>query len=171
MTMGMGTMGVRVEVWPVAADPAGLWLLSGGDALRCDGVLDSDDDVFDVAAWLLWRHDLQPKVLHSTSWRQDGATLIATFVAAVDADGFALDRDPRVAPIAVPLADAVGRPLPHAADEPPTPRDVDVLFHALRHLRFLLDTDDTTADALDGHWRAALAPLAATLAGMYRRVA
>ena len=26
-------MGITVEVWPLAADEAGIWLISGGDAL------------------------------------------------------------------------------------------------------------------------------------------
>lgn len=160
-------MTVWVEVWPVAADEAGLWLISGSDAWR-DGPVMADGDVhFDVET-LLGSHGIgRAEALHSTSWRPHGPSVALTYMAVVKPHGLALETWPAAAPVTAALADAVGLPPTHAANEAPVPRFVDVLLHGLRHLRYLLDHDTTTADAMGGLWREHLKPFEPALAGMY----
>ena len=52
-------MGITVEVWPLAADKAGIWLLSGGDAWRY-GPVWGDGDVHDEVERLLFDHGIDP---------------------------------------------------------------------------------------------------------------
>ena len=47
------------------------------------------------------------------------------------------------------------------------PRYLDVLFHGLRHLHYLAQTDATNAAAMGELWRRHLEPFEAALAGMY----
>jgi hypothetical protein len=72
------------------------------------------------------------------------------------------------------VADAVGQPPTHAAAEPPTVRYIDMLHHALRHLRFLTDPssigfDATIAGELDETWQRHLTTFEPTIARMYSR--
>jgi hypothetical protein len=162
-------MGVIVEVWPVAADEAGIWLLSGSDALRWGPVMADGDVHFEVEGLLRgYGIDLrQVPVIHSTSWRPDGPAVVLTYMAVVRVPGFALETWPDAAPVTAALPAAVGRAPAHRAAEVPVPRVVDVLLHGLRHLRFLLDYDAETSAALDADWRRALGPLEPALATMF----
>jgi hypothetical protein len=162
-------MGITVEVWPVAADEAGIWLLSGADALRW-GPVEADGDVhYEVEALLRgFGIDLGGvDVIHSTSWRPDGPAVVLTYMAVVRTAGYVLETWPDAAPVTAALPAAVGRPPAHGAADVPVPRVVDVLLHGLRHLRFLLDYDTETAAALDADWRRALGPLEPALATMF----
>jgi hypothetical protein len=163
-------MTVRVEVWPVAADPAGLWLVSGDDAWRSTAVMADDEPHAQVEA-LLWEHGVRGDVelLHSTSWRTDGPAVVLTYVAPLRCDDFVRDRWPDARPVTLGLAASVGKPPEAAPADPPAPRYVDVLLHALRHLRFLLDTDAANRTAMDEHLRRWLGELEPALAGMYER--
>jgi hypothetical protein len=160
-------MTVRVEVWPVVADEIGLWLISGGDAWRSDNVF-ADGDLHYEVEYLLAEHDItRTNALHSTSWRPQGTTVILTYVAALEVRGFARDRWPDAEPVTVALAEAVGKPPTHAANEAPIPRVIDVLMHGLRHLDYLLNHDTETAEALGELWRRHLEPFGPALAGLY----
>lgn len=160
-------MTVRVEVWPVVADEIGLWLISGDDAWRSDNVF-ADGDLHYEVEYLLAEHDItRTNALHSTSWRPDGTAVILTYMAAMEVDGYAKDRWPHAQPITATLAEAVGKPPTHAANEAPVPRFIDVLFHGLRHLQYLTITDATNAAALGELWQQHLEPLAPALAGLY----
>lgn len=119
-------MTVRVEVWPVAADETGLWLVSGDDALRSAAV-PADSEPHAEVEITLARSGLMDHVtlLHSTSWRVDGPAILLTYVAVVATDDFVRGIWPGARPITVDLADAVGKPPTHAASEPPTPRYID----------------------------------------------
>ncbi|WP_433346028.1 hypothetical protein [Micromonospora sp. CA-111912] len=162
-------MAVWVEVWPVAADQVGLWLLSGGDAWRPGLPVPSDSEPHaEVELELAGRAAKDSaSLLHSTSWRVDGPRVILTYIAVVEVTGLVRDQWPDALPIDLALAEAVGRPPTNAANDAPAPRYVDVLLHALRHLRFLIDYDATAAEALTGTIRGHLLPLAPALAGMY----
>ena len=162
-------MNVTVEVWPLAADAAGIWLISGGDALRWGPVASDGDAHYEVVMLLrAYGVDLTDvAVIHSTSWRPDGPTIVLTYVAVVNADGYVLETWADAAPVTSALPAAVGKAPPHAAADVPVPRVVDVLLHGLRHLRFLLDHDAETAGALDGNWRRHLRPLEPALAAMF----
>lgn len=175
-------MTVTVEVWPLAADEAGIWLLSGGDAWRY-GPVGADSDVHYEAEWLLFREGIDPasvsfikipgrpvaKVIHWTSCRPDGPTIVHTIMAVVEADGYVLETWPNAAPVTSALPAAVGKAPPHGAAEAPVPRVVDVLLHGLRHLKFLAgpEGDAETAAALDGNMLRHLAPLRPALARMF----
>jgi hypothetical protein len=160
----------RVEVWPVAADAAGIWLLSGDDAWRPNLPVPADSEPHAEVELTLAQHGATEGValIHSTSWRVDGPSVILTYVAVIRPRGLVLDEWPRALPVSAELADAVGRPLTHGPTEVPIPRFIDVLIHSLRHLAYLRDTDATSREAIaDEHWRPALAALRPTLAGMY----
>jgi hypothetical protein len=166
----MEPMNITAEVWPVAADEAGLWLLSGDDSWRY-GPVTSDGDVHFEVEMLLREHGIDPAidapVTHSTSWRPDGPSIVLTYIAVVNVSGFALDAWPGAVPVTADLAGSVGKPPTHAANEAPVPRMIDVLFHGLRHLRYLMATDRATADAMGPNLREHLAPFEPALAGMY----
>lgn len=171
-------MTVVAEVWPVAADETGLWLLSGGDALRAGHVVPADGDVDHEIQMLLWRIGITPgdtMAKHSTSWRPDGTSIILTYVAAVECPDFARATWPEATPITLELAEAVGKPPTHAANEPPVPRVIDVLFHGLGHFKYLISVppgrtlprNGEMAAALKPPWPEHLEPFEETLAGMY----
>jgi len=176
-------MTVTVEVWPLAADEAGIWLVSDGDAWRF-GPVEAASDVHYEAEVMLFNHDIDPDdavfvrlpadtprmdVLHSTSWRPDGPTIVLTYMSVVKTSGYVLDRWPTAAPVTAALPAAIGKAPPHRAAEVPIPRVADVLLHGIRHLRWLAtdEGDAETAAALDANWRRHLAPLRPALAQMF----
>jgi hypothetical protein len=168
-------MMVVAEVWPVAADELGLWLLSGDGPRPSLPVMD-DAEPFDYAEMELMQAGMwaTTKVLHSTSWRVDRGDLVVTYLAVVGCDGLVRSRWPDALPISVKVADAVGQPPTHAAAEPPTVRYIDVLHHALRHLRFLTDPSSIGFDApiareLDETWQRHLTTFEPAIARMYGR--
>jgi hypothetical protein len=174
---------VWVELWPVAADDEGLWLLSPA-ALLADHEQNADGDEFATVAWMLDQIGYEarglddadrPGVLtvHSTSWRRVGPGIYLTFIAALEPrQGESVpDIDLGMGrPIGLPLAGRVGRPATHAPGRAPEVRDIDVLMHGLRHLSFLVQHDATEADALGPVWARWLAQLEPALAGMYSEV-
>jgi hypothetical protein len=183
----MPAMGTRVELWPLAADELGIWLVSpSGDAWR-SGLLEVDTEPHRVVEELLReRGELgAAMLLHSTSWRvdHDQGAVVLTYIAVLGGFGqagsaalgghgaFTYVREvwPAARPVGFPLAETVGRPPAHGAITPPTPRYVDVLLHGIRHLRFLMDTDATARAALDADWQRHLLALRPTLAGLYER--
>lgn len=177
-------MTVTVEVWPVAADEAGIWLLSGADGPLRYGPVSADSDVHWEAQKLLFGYDIDPgdslflelprstgtvKVIHWTSCRPDGPTIVHTIMAVVSVPGFVVETWPGAVPVTAALPAAVGKAPPHGAADVPVPRVVDVLLHGLRHLKFLAgpDGDAETAAALDGNMLRHLAPLRPALARMF----
>lgn len=184
--MGFENLGVFPEVWPVAADRLGVWLLTGAAQLdaslpvSADGDIDADAKAIYTGAGFAMEDLL---LFHSTSWRQvpgrpwqEGVPgrapgLVATYVAVVETGtDYVRSRWPHAAPVSPLLLPAVGRPYQHGATEAPQVRDVEVLLHAIRHLEFLRQRDATAAAVLNGrrHWKAALDGLEPALAGMYR---
>lgn len=164
-------MGITVEVWPVGADDAGIWLISGSDALRWGPVM-ADGDVHYEAETLLrgFGIDLADvDVLHSTSWRPDGPAIVLTYMAVVKVSGYVLETWPDAAPVTRTLAEAIGPAPVHGAADVPLPRVADVLLHGIRHLKFLAgpEGDAETAAALDENWVRHLAPLRPALAKMF----
>lgn len=162
-------MAVWVEVWPIAADEIGIWLLSGQDAWRPALPVAADNEPHADVEMILAEHGIlgQAPLLHSTSWRCDGPRLVLTYVAVVETSGLVRDGWSDALPVGLELAEAVGRPPTNAAYDAPTPRYIDVLLHSLRHLRFLIDNDATAAEALREPLRTHLISLQPALAGMY----
>lgn len=162
-------MPTYMEVWPVAADPARIWLLSGNGPWYSSLPVGSDSEPHAEVQDTLWANGAldRPLLLHSTSWRVDGQRLLLTYIAVIDVHGLVLDAWPDAQPVSLDLAEAVGGALPCHPANPPTPRHIDVLLHGIRHLRFLLDTDSANAAALNEHWRTHLKRLSPALARMY----
>ena len=160
-------MTVRAEVWGLSADDRGIWLISGGDAWR-SGPIDAESDPHYAAQEILSEHNAlgDAKIVHSTSWRCEDTSIMLTYVAALDCP-HVHDHWPASQLVSLMLPESVGEPLTHGADQPPTPRYVDVLLHAVRHLRFLLDYDATAAAAFSPAWRSHLMAFSPALAGMY----
>lgn len=165
-------MPIIPEVWPVATDRAGLWLVSGDDAWRTSAVASDSEPHFELELELMGR-GVRDRVtmMHSTSWRIDGPRMIVTYMAVVQASDLVRGLWPQARPITAKLLDAVGKPPTHDPTEPPAPRYIDVLMHGLRHLRFLMDTDPANAAAMGEDMRRHLEPLAPALAGLYQPAA
>jgi hypothetical protein len=170
-------MSVMAEVWPVAADETGLWLL--GDGPRPSLPVMDDAEPHDYAEMELMQAGMgdATKALHSTSWRVaydealDQNYLVVTYIAAVTCSGLVREEWPEAIPITIEAADAeLGRVPTHGPTQAPAVRHFDVLFHALRHLSYLLVNDATLAAALDGNWGEHLAAFAPAIARMYDRV-
>lgn len=161
-------MGAVVEVWPVAADTEGIWLLSGDDSWR-SGRIPADGQPQAEVEYVLWSCSAAERTefAHSTSWRVDGPHIVLTYIAVVSVDELVRDAWPSASPISARLADVVGPATSGPALSEPVPRHIDVLFHGIRHLRFLLDTDATAQRALIDPWPRHLARLQPALAGMY----
>lgn len=158
---------VRVEVWPVGADQAGLWLISSDDAWRSMPLSADKEPHQSVEDILAGEGATEITLMHSTSWRIDEASVMLTYMAVVNCHDSVRDEWPEARPISVELMDVVGKPLPTEPTTQPLPRYVDVLHHGLRHLRFLLDTDAAARAALTSTWRRHLAQLEPALSGMY----
>ena len=166
-------MTVLTEVWPVAADAHRIWLLDGHGPWLSDPVMSDQPVHNEVEYSLAVNNAANVAMVHSTSWRVDGQSVRLTYLAVVDLGGrFALDCWPHAQPVTAQLATKVGRPIPHLPTEAPTPREIDVLYHGLRHLAYLALHDDEAAATFNilGYWHEHLADLAPTLAGMYRSV-
>ena len=161
-------MTVTPEVWPVAADRAGIWLISGHDAWRT-GAVPSDSEPHAELESELFARGVADRValLHSTSWRIDQSGLIVTYMAVIKADDLVRGIWPRALPITLAAIGKVGKPAPHGPTEPPAPSAFHVLMHGLRHLRFLMDWDPREAAAMGEQMQRHLEPLTPALAGMY----
>ncbi|MEN3308856.1 MAG: hypothetical protein V7603_5058 [Micromonosporaceae bacterium] len=173
----MAPMTVEIEVFPLAADHSGIWLVGGHDAWRPGHALDAGTTIHAAAESVLRsRGALDDLVaLHSTSWRQAEGVAIHTYMAILAREGSVPGSWPQAVPVDDLLAGAVEKPFLHAATAPPLPRRVDVLRHALRdlewgqrHLRFLLTEDDAVAATLDENWRRHLAAIRPALSNLYR---
>lgn len=165
----MEPMAVRLEVWPVAADDLGIWLISGDDAWRPALPVAADSEPHAEVELELASHGTKERtaLLHSTSWRVDGPAVVLTYVAVAHTSGLVKDAWPAARPVSTAVVDAVGTPGPGPTIEPPAPRYIDVLIHAIRHLRFLLDNDAGARAALTDPWPRHLAKWEPALAMMY----
>lgn len=159
---------VRVEVWPIAADEVGLWLVSGDDAYR-SGAVPADNEPHAEVEYALSQHHLldQARLIHSTSWRVDGPAVYLTYLVAIETNDLVKATYPNAHPIALPLAHHVGQPPTHSPVEAPAPRYIDVLLHGLRHLVYLRDNDATNGAAIPPNWQQHLDGLTPALARMY----
>jgi hypothetical protein len=161
---------VTSEVWAVAADEEGIWLIGRwpSEPIR------ADSDAHTAAELELITHGCfaETTLMHSTSWRADGAAMVTTYLAVVACPGPVREHWPEALPVSLALAEIVGRPPTHGPLEPPKVPHWHVLLHALRHLRFLSDPvsigyDATVARELEGEWQRHLAAFEPAIARMY----
>lgn len=163
-----------VEVWPLAADSRGIWLISGQDAWRPETPIPSDSHPNWEVELLLRARDVfdDTQLLRSTSWRMDRAEprMVLTYVAVVSAGEPVTAAWPDASPLTADALREVGSPRPGPATDSPVVRTIDVVLHGLRHLKFLLDTrtDCDACSALSEPWPQHLSRLSTVLAAMYR---
>jgi hypothetical protein len=162
-------MQVWIELWPLAADESGIWLLSGVDAWRPSVSVAADTEPHSEVELLLAEHGALAltALLHSTSWRVDGPALVVTYTAVLCVDSPVRASWPAALPVSAEVAHAVGPALTHGPTEPPTPRYIDVLRHAIRHLAFLQQNDATASTAFPEPWLGHLNRIRPAIAQMY----
>ena len=162
-------MGVRVEVWPISADAAGFWLLSGNQQWMAPGRVPADDEPESDVAWLLSTHEARASYIHSTSWRTGGPNIVLTYIAVIDLAGEPVRSKWRDALPIEPglLMDQVGAPKASPPLHSPNVRHLDVLLHAIRHLAYLADHDGEADVQLDDMWHRHLVDVRPELARMF----
>ena len=163
-------MAVIPEVWPVAADRAGIWLISGMTPWYMAPVPADSEPHFEIELDLMARGTRdRVALMHSTSWRVDYQLggLVATYMVVMEADDLVPGIWPGAVPVTLAALEKVGKPASHAADEAPSPSHFHVLAHGLRHLRFLVEYDPANAAAMGPLMRQHLEPLTPALAGLY----
>lgn len=184
--MGMEYLTVRDELLVFAADEeAGIYLVNGADGAWLGNPIYSDSDMHWEAEQLLSEHlgkKIQPVVLHSTSttaphvawtsWHPRQASQVNTYIAVLAVPGYVKDVYPDAAPVSLELAQAYGKPRPHGAAEVPLPRELDVIFHSLSHVVWLMQRngkviEDMTAAGIFSLWQRHLAPLEPWINRMY----
>lgn len=140
-----------LEVLPVGLQAGELFWLKPvhSDSLRI-GLSPTSKPGDEVIAAMKW-YPLQPRVVHSTSWRSDEGRTILTYVAVVDPpDGLPPDSLVRLTVARAELA---------RGEAMAAPRSIGVeavLEHALRHLSWLVRDDPAVATALED-WHGVLA--------------
>jgi hypothetical protein len=184
-------MGTYVELWPVAADELGIYLVSGVEPWRAGPVTEFEEPDLLAVNLLKQRGEWDASVLrHGTSWRPKFTETpdplvrrcrqIDTFVAVLGMDNYAAGHGPfeyvpelwsDALPLSWRIYRKLGKPYDHGPMEPPDPADGHAMWHAIRHLEHLRRYDTTQAAQLDRHWQRHLSVLKPALAGMYRREA
>ena len=87
-------------------------------------------------------------LVHSTSWRRDGAAVILTFLAVLAPE--------QVADMESELIERAELARSEASRAPEAIAGTQVLEHALRHLAWLAQDDPVVGEILSPAWRAAL---------------
>jgi hypothetical protein len=159
-----------IEMFPLAANQAAPWLLSGRGPLISDHV-QSDVGKYGTAEQTAqWFLKAPLTVLHQTSSRDAKNVGVETWVAVPDIPAEdILDRFPLAEPITPEMLEVVGRPFPHLPAEPPLNRTVDVLQHTLRHIAWLIGPfgDANIRAALEPWWPVHLRTLQPALSTLY----
>lgn len=181
------------ELWTFAADRAGIWLLDS-QPWETDIIM-ADWDIHAEIESLLRRHGISkddavkihstgagvpclvrgpwqesaPPELEWTSWRPRRTSVILTYAAVVRPGRFVREAWPSACPVTMALLDAEGKPRTHAANEAPVPRDLDVMWHILSHLKDLMNKNAESAAVMGDLWRRHLAPFEPALATLYDR--
>jgi hypothetical protein len=160
-----------IELWPVAADRDGIWLVSGIEPWRSRMPVPADSSPHGEADLMLARISTSVRLLHSTSWRAEPYRVVLSYIVVLDAPaepGAVRLRWPDAQPIDPgALLGTVGNATSWTGSESPQPRHLDVLLHAVRHLAFLVVTDPGVAETLPPIWADHLISVTPALAGMY----
>jgi hypothetical protein len=90
-----------------------------------------------------------PRLLHSTSWRQDRGAVILTFVAVIDGTLVQAMESRPIGRAELARSDTTSAPASIAHEQ--------VVEHGLRHMAWLAQDDRVVAEALPDEWRALLA--------------
>lgn len=167
-------MHVTAEIWPVAADERGLWLLSGTWPWASLPFADDTSFNAEFQGELISRGAVAALGPHGTSCRIDGPSLVCAAVAVIDCIGPVRASWPEAEPIPVErIVAEVGKPPTHPANRVPDEiRQWDALVGGLRHLAFQLTPygDAELADKMNRWLRFHLANAAPVLFRLYDRV-
>lgn len=151
---------ITAECWPLAADSTGAYLISHSrDAWRL-GPVPATGTVRGAVQHLLMENAARPAVIHQSSSRDEGHTVVETWFAVVDLDGAAYVADdwPRAIPLTVEGMAELGQPIAVGPLDEPIMRMGDILMHAVRHLAQLALGDRETGMGVDAAVRAAITP-------------
>ncbi len=101
-----------------------------------------DQQPGDIVAHAARRYELEPLLVHSTSWRLEGARVVLTYIVVVGPPGNLNENllDEPVSRADLARGDAMG--------PPPEIGVSQVLEHAFRHLSWLVKDDDAVRAAL-----------------------
>jgi hypothetical protein len=163
-------MHVIAEAWPLAADQAGIWLLTRDWPLMTEPIGAQGDPHADLELELIRAQMFgHLALLHQTSSRVDRDAVVLTYMAVIRCSGPVRSTWPDALPVSRAAADHVGKPPTHGAAEAPVVRHWDVVLHGLRHLAFQLGAagDAELARVLDGNWGEHLAAWTPVLYQMY----
>ncbi len=137
---------------PIRAEVFVVWL--AGDHLELTGPcgaapwileLGEDDHPVEVVDRIVRDVVGEPLLVHSTSWRREGAAVVLSFVVVIDAGlvGDMPSEPIERAELARSAATAAPRAIAHA----------QVVEHGLRHMAWLAADDPVVARELSGPWR------------------
>ena len=140
-----GLKRVTAQVFPIAADRQGIWLLSGEWPWSTAAIAETITIHEAVQESLMQRGIPLADVplLHQTSCMDVGPVEVNTYLAVVRCEGPVLRHFPQAEPASRTLAAELGPPPTHGSAEAPDPRVWDQFTHGLRHLRHLRDTNAT----------------------------
>lgn len=145
-----GLLHVTSEVWPVAADEQGVWLLEPEWPLLSLPIVRGSNPHEASRLELQTRGLYSPgMVLHQTSSRTDGPAEVATFLAIIPGSEPVPALFSEARPVSPVLAEVAGPPPTHAPDELPVFALWHVLAHGLRELWRLRMADATLRRAMD----------------------
>jgi hypothetical protein len=172
----MDVMATYVEVYAFAADHTNLYHLPGAAPWRQDLPVMGDSNPGWELDLLLDLHGVPAEQIKfkdqaSDRWGDpDRPGQVDTFAVVVAVDGFVLEQWPGALRIHVQkLIDRFGRPAPHPANELAREiRDLDVMFHALRHIAFQKLYSGPKFDAMPQRVRHHLHGVIPALAGLYQ---
>ena len=141
-----------IEIVPVFLGAGGIYWVRPRDQLSWQVQSDPDAEPSDVVASAVRELESTPLVVHSTSWRFQGESLVLTYIAVISngqvfTNGFET--------VGVTHRDITRG----SATAPPEGIGVEeVIEHALRHLAWLARDDSSIARALPTGWVEALEP-------------
>jgi hypothetical protein len=138
--------GASIEILPVFASEGTIQYLrpAGGDSLQIPSAGAGHPNEAVVAA--LERFGIEPRAVHSTSWRYERGRLILTYLAVLDG----MAQPPKgLQAHSVRRADLARG---SATGPPPAIRIGSVVEHALRHLSWLLRDDPAIKRTLSDPW-------------------
>jgi hypothetical protein len=153
--VALPTTTFRVE-GPVQAEVFVVWL--AGDHLELTGPcgaapwlieVGADQHPLDVVSRVVRDVLGEPRLVHSTSWRQEAGAVVLSFLVVVDASVVGT-----MASVPVGRAELARNT---ATAAPTTVASAQVVEHGLRHMAWLAKEDPVVAAQLSDAWRAALA--------------
>jgi class 3 adenylate cyclase/CRP-like cAMP-binding protein len=145
-----GRAGASIEILPVFASEGTIRYLRpiGGDSLQIGSGGSHHPNEAVVAA--LGKYRIEPKAVHSTSWRYERGRLILTYLAVLDGR---VEPPQGMSSLDVRRADLARG---SATGPPPSIQIDSVVEHALRHLAWLLQDDPAIKRTLGDRWTAIL---------------